>query len=64
MSSWVLNCVNCRAKFEHSKAVEEDGLRYLQVPMKPQFPLGGSELVCPKCGHVAVYERTDLVYCQ
>jgi DNA-directed RNA polymerase subunit RPC12/RpoP len=63
MASWVLNCTSCKAEFEHSK-INQDGMEYFQLPMKPDFPSGGSELVCPECGHEATYQRTNLRYCQ
>jgi len=56
MASWVLACVNCKWRFEHSR-IEEDGFRLLRLAAKPEFPIGGSEIQCPNCGHKAIYQR-------
>jgi len=60
MPTWQLECVGCKKKLDHS-AVDETGLNGL-FPIKPEFPEGGSELVCPYCGTKATYQRHELTY--
>jgi len=61
MASWVLRCAKCKNPFVHSAIMGERVLDYF-FPLKPEFPAGGSELKCPKCEHLDVYQRTDLLY--
>ena len=63
MAIWVLSCTSCKAEFEYSK-INQDGIEYFQLPMKPDFPSGGRALVCPECGYKAIYQRINLRYCQ
>jgi hypothetical protein len=55
MPTWVLRCSNCKLSFVHSKIPEAGLLNYL-FPIRPEFPLGGSELKCPNCGKKATYD--------
>jgi hypothetical protein len=61
MSRWVLECGKCLSRFTHS-TIEDAGLVGYFLPPKPQFPEGGTELECPKCGYRGTYQRTDLKY--
>jgi DNA-directed RNA polymerase subunit RPC12/RpoP len=59
--SWELECSSCGSNFTHSK-IEDAGILNYLLPVKPEFPPGGSELDCPNCGHRAIYQRADLTY--
>jgi hypothetical protein len=61
MASWVLSCNNCNSIFEHSK-IDRTGLANYFMPLKPEFPPGGSEVQCPKCGKKAAYQKSALTY--
>jgi hypothetical protein len=61
MPSWVITCRNCRVDFEHTKINNYTLLNFLD-PAKPEVPPEGVQLECPKCGHAAIYKRTDLFY--
>jgi hypothetical protein len=61
MPSWIITCPNCRVPFEHSRINDYTLLNYLD-PAKPEVPSEGVQLECPRCGHAAIYERTDLFY--
>jgi hypothetical protein len=61
MASWIISCINCRVAFEHAK-INDHTLRDFLDPAKPNIPDEGVELACPKCGHKARYQRTDLYY--
>jgi len=59
MLCWVLACKKCHSKFKHS-GMEETGIVGLEIPLKPNFPVGGSSFKCPKCGLEATYQRFEL----
>jgi hypothetical protein len=61
MPSWMLLCSKCELKFKHSTITLQRMQDYF-LPARPQFPVGGAELKCPNCGHVALYLCTDLTY--
>jgi hypothetical protein len=61
MAKWTLECRKCWALFEYLPAGEQTFADYF-LPTKPDFPPGGSDIKCPNCGHVARYQRTDLIY--
>lgn len=61
MASWMLSCVKCESLFLHSPIADKHLSDYF-FPEKPEFPVDGSELKCPSCGHAALYKRTDLIY--
>lgn len=61
MPSWVLNCINCGKNFTYS-TIRKAALVDFYFEAKPEFPLGGSELECPKCWTIATYQRIDLRY--
>jgi predicted RNA-binding Zn-ribbon protein involved in translation (DUF1610 family) len=61
MARWTLKCENCGFPFPHTLIDDSSAPNYF-LPEKPDFPVGGSELECPNCGHEATYQRTDLVY--
>jgi len=61
MPSWIITCRNCRVAFEHTK-INDYTLSNFLDPVKPEIRPEGVELACPKCGHTAVYKRTDLFY--
>jgi len=61
MAAWVLRCSNCKLSFVHSKIPEAGILNYL-LPVKPEFPVGGSKLKCPNCGKKATYDLEALRY--
>ena len=61
MPSWIITCRNCRVAFEHTK-INTYSLANFLDPVKPEIPAEGVQLECPKCGHAAVYKRTDLFY--
>ena len=56
MPTWVLRCSSCKMSFVHSKIPEAGLLNYL-FSIRPEFPLGGSELKCPNCGKKATYDQ-------
>ena len=58
---WVLECVDCKFKFEYSQ-IGDVGMSGLRPQPKPDLPPNGTECVCPNCGNRAVYRRTDLLY--
>jgi hypothetical protein len=47
--------------FVHSKIPEAGLLNYL-FPIRPEFPVGGSELKCPNCGKKATYDLVAVKY--
>jgi hypothetical protein len=49
----------CHSKFKHS-VIEETGILGLEIPRKPDFPVGGSSFTCLKCGLEATYQRYEL----
>jgi len=63
MASWVLKCAEGKLEFTHS-TIRDDGKAsdLLRVPLKPDFPPGGTQLACPRCGRSAAYQRNDLSY--
>jgi predicted RNA-binding Zn-ribbon protein involved in translation (DUF1610 family) len=61
MASWTLRCPDCGNAFVHSPIVYKDALDYV-LPPNPEFPIGGSKLTCPNCGHSVVYQLVDLRY--
>jgi uncharacterized protein (DUF983 family) len=61
MPKWVLECPNCKFRFEHSQ-INDVGMALLELPFKPDLPPNGVACACPNCGHGAVYRRTDLLY--
>jgi hypothetical protein len=61
MSSWTLCCPNCRFTFVHSIIEVKETADYF-LPTKPDFGAGGSNFRCSNCGHVALYQRSDLTY--
>ena len=61
MPSWIITCRKCRVPFEHTKINEYTLLNFLD-PTKPEISSEGVELACPKCGHTALYNRSDLFY--
>jgi hypothetical protein len=63
MPSWIITCRNCQIAFEHAR-ISNYTLRDFLDPAKPAIPSEGIGLLCPRCGHVAIYARTDLFYRQ
>jgi len=61
MPRWTLRCGNCNFEFTHS-IIETSGFANFLEPPKPEFPLGGSVLECPNCGHKDTYRRIELAY--
>ena len=61
MPKWVLICPKCKTEFEHSQ-INDVGMFCLMIQEKPEFANTGNECVCPSCGYVALYFRTDLLY--
>jgi hypothetical protein len=61
MASWGLHCVKCERSFAHAPIPDASIADYF-LPIKPDFPDGGSEVKCPNCGHIALYQRSDLTY--
>jgi hypothetical protein len=47
--------------FEHTKINNYTLVNYLD-PAKPEVPPEGIQMECPRCGHAAIYKRTDLFY--
>ncbi len=60
MPEWVLECPNCKFRFEHSQ-INDVGMSSFYLPLKPELP-AGTACACPNCGHSAIYQRTDLLY--
>ena len=60
MATWALTCENCNQ--ELTKFALAETLENFFFPAKPDFPQGGKEFECLKCGHKAVYMQTDLAY--
>jgi len=50
MVRWTLKCENCGFPFTHS-LIDDSSAPNFFLPEKPDFPVGGSELECPNCGH-------------
>jgi len=61
MPYWMLKCIDCGSDFAHSEIKDTSLLDYL-MPLKPDFPPGGSELECTNCGCKATYQRENLTY--
>ncbi len=61
MPSWVLQCVNCKNRFEYA-AINTAGLLNYFQPLKPEFPPEGIPVLCPQCGQRATYHRHELTY--
>jgi hypothetical protein len=61
MAAWVLECTNCKTRFEHER-IDDAGIINYFHPQKPNIPADGVELVCPKCGGKARYFFFDLRY--
>jgi hypothetical protein len=61
MAAWVLECVNCRNRFEYSK-IDDAGIVNYFLPQKPAMPAQGQEVICPQCGSAGQYYFFDLLY--
>jgi DNA-directed RNA polymerase subunit RPC12/RpoP len=61
MAKWTLECHNCWASFQYLPIRQWRFADYF-LPVQPDFPSGGSDIKCPRCGHIAKYERMDLIY--
>jgi hypothetical protein len=61
MASWTLSCTNCHSSFVHS-IIEVKELADLVLPTKPNIATGGAQFRCSNCDHVALYQRSDLIY--
>ena len=57
----VVGCLSCRQEFVYAN-INDDRLADFVNPNKPEMPSGGNEAGCPNCGHLGVYNRTDLFY--
>jgi hypothetical protein len=60
MPKWILICQNCNAEFEHSQ-ISDVGMFSFVWPPKPEIS-PTNQCVCPNCGHMGTYKRTDLLY--
>ena len=58
---WVLKCKECRANCTFSEIDLDETSEYF-FPKRPPMPTTGIEHKCSHCGHVALYQRTDLTY--
>ena len=61
MAFWQLECANCKKEFDHSP-VKVTSVEDIFLPRKPEFPPGGSELECPHCKTMGVYNRHQLTF--
>jgi endogenous inhibitor of DNA gyrase (YacG/DUF329 family) len=65
MARWVLACPECQQEFTHSEIVPS-ALRELdpftRTEVKPEFPSGGLNVLCPHCSQPSVYQRYQLLY--
>ena len=60
-AQWAVNCHHCNKEFPQSDIPEPHTIDYL-FPQKPDIPVGGQELECPRCKSKSTYEATDLWY--
>jgi hypothetical protein len=61
MAKSTLECRNFWASLKSLPIRQRRFADYL-LPTKPDFPPDGFDIKCPNCGHVARYDRTDLIY--
>jgi hypothetical protein len=65
MARWVLECAQCKVEFMHSE-IYNDGYSardpFTLTAVKPEFPAGGLNAICPNCNSASVYQRYQLLY--
>jgi hypothetical protein len=61
MARWVLGCPHCNEDFTH-KEVRSDTGAFAWSAVKPEFPDGGLNVICPNCNKLSVYQRSELTY--